>query len=50
MSQLASSLSERPKGTLPSPSLTNPRTSSQAHLAEDQQLNQCNPVHTFEVG
>jgi len=36
MSQLASSLSERPKGTLPSQPLMNSRTSIQAHLAEDQ--------------
>ena len=35
MSQLASSLCERPKGTLPSQSSINSRTSSQAHLAED---------------
>ena len=36
MSQLANSQSERPKGTLPSQPLTNPRNSNQVHLAEDQ--------------
>ena len=50
MNQLASSLSERPKGTLPSQSLTNARTSSQASLAEDQLSNQCNVVHILRSG
>ena len=44
ISQLASSLSERPKGTLPSQSLTNPKNSSQIFEA---QINQCNDVHTL---
>jgi len=35
MSQLASSLSKRPKGTLPNQSVINPRNSSQAHLVKD---------------
>jgi len=48
MSQLASSLSERSKNTLPNQPLTNPWTSSQAYLAGDQQLNQCNIVHTLK--
>ena len=47
MSQLANSLSERPKETLPSQPMTNPRNSSKAHLAKDEQLNQCNVVHTL---
>ena len=50
MSQLASSPSKRPKGTLPNQPLMNPKTSSQAHLAKDQQLNQCNVVHTLRSG
>jgi len=50
MSQLSSSLSERPKGILSSQSLTNPRYSSQSHLAHDEQLNQCNVVHILRLG
>jgi len=47
MSQLVDSQSERAKGTLPSQPLTNRRNSNQAHLAKDQQINQCNVVHTL---
>ena len=50
MSQLTSSLSERPKKTLPSQPLINPRNFSQAHLAQDEQLNQCNVVYTLRSG
>jgi len=50
ISQLASSLSERLKETLPSQPLTNTRNSSQAHGAQDQQINQCNIVHTLRSG
>jgi len=50
MSQLANSKSERPKGTLPSQPLVNTRNSTQVHLAEDQQFNQCNVVHTLRSG
>ena len=42
MSQLATPQNERQKGTLPSQLIMNPRNSQQAHLAEDQSLNQCN--------
>ena len=49
-SQLANSQSERPKGTLPSQPLANPKNSTQVHLAEDQSLNQCNVVHTLRSG
>jgi len=47
MSQLANPQNERQKGTLPSQPIMNPRNSHQAHLAEDQSLNQCNVVHTI---
>ena len=50
MSQLAISQNEKLKGTLPSQPLTNPKNSYQAHLAEDQSLNQCNIVHTLRSG
>ena len=50
MSELASSLSQRPKRTLPSQLLTNPKNSSQAHLAQEEQLNQYNVVHTLRLG
>ena len=39
MSQLASSINERPKKTLPSQLVANPRNSSQAHMAEEDQMN-----------
>ena len=47
MSQLASSLSERPKGTLPSQPLANSKSSSQAYKVQDPQINQYNVVHTL---
>ena len=47
MSQLANSQNERQKGTLPSQPIMNPMNSQQAHLIEDQSLNQCNAVHTL---
>ena len=47
MSQLASSLSERPKGTLPSQPLVNPKNFSQAYEVQDSQINQCNVIHTL---
>jgi len=47
ISQLASSLSERPKVTLPSQPLANPKNSSQIFEA---QINQCNVVHTLRSG
>jgi len=50
MSQLANPQHERQKGTLPSQPIMNPRNSQQAHLAEDQSLNQYNVVHTFRSG
>jgi len=39
MSQLASSLYKRTKGTLPSQPLTNIKNSTQAHLAQEDQMN-----------
>ena len=50
MSQLAGSLSEKPKGTLPSQLVSNPRNSSQAHLAEENHMSQCNAIHTLRSG
>jgi len=50
MSQLANSVSERPKETLPSQPLTNPKNSSQANVTQDQQLNQCNVVQILRSG
>ena len=50
MSQLADPQNERYKGTLPSQPIINPRNSQQAHLSEDQSLNQCNAVHTLRSG
>ena len=47
MSQLASSLSERPKKILPSQLLIDSKNLSEAHVAQDQQINQCNVVHTL---
>ena len=44
ISQLSSSLSERPKGTLPSQLLSNPKNSSQIFEAQDSQINQCKPI------
>ena len=50
MSRLASSLSERPKSTLPSQPLVNPKKSNQAYEIQDPQINQCNVVHTLRSG
>jgi len=50
MSQLASSLSKSPKGTLPRQSLVNPKTSNQAYEIQDPSINQCNVVHTLRSG
>jgi len=50
MSQLANPQNERLKGSLPSQPVMNLRNSQQAHLAEDQPLNQCNVVHTLRSG
>ena len=46
MSQLANSLRERPKGTLPSQPLVNPKNFNQAYEIQDPQINQCNIIHT----
>jgi len=46
MSQSDNPQNERKKGTLSQP-IMNPRNSQQAHLAEDQSLNQCNAIHTL---
>jgi len=50
MSQLASPLSERPKRTLPCQPVANPRDSNQAHLAQEDQMNQYNLIHTLRSG
>ena len=50
MSQLVNPQNERQKGTLSGQPVMNPRNSQQAHLAEDQSLNQCNVVHTLRSG
>ena len=47
ISQLTSFKSESPKGTFPSQSVTNHRNSSQAHMAQEDTMNQCNVVHTL---
>ena len=39
MSQLGSSLSERPKGALPSQLLVNPKNFNQAYEVQDSQIN-----------
>jgi len=49
-SQLANSQNERLKGNLPSQPVTNLKNFQQAHLAEDQSLNQYNNVHTWRSG
>ena len=41
---------ERQKGTLPSQPFPNPRNSSQAHLAEENHMSQCNAIHTLRSG
>ena len=50
MSQLANSLSERPKGILPSQPLVNPNNFNQAYEIQDPSINQCNVVHTLQTG
>jgi len=50
MSQLSNPQNESQKGTLPSQPIMNPKNSQQAHLDEDQSLNQCNVVHTLRSG
>ena len=50
LSQLVGSLSKRPKGTLPSQPVANLRNSSQAHLAQEDQISQCNLIHTLRSG
>ena len=50
MSPLANSLSERPKGTLPCQSLTNPKNFNQASEVQDSQINQCNVIYTLRSG
>jgi len=50
MSQLASSRSERPKGTLPSQPLVHPKNSNQAYEIQDHSINQCNAIHTLRSG
>ena len=47
MSQFASTLSERSKGTLYSQPLVNPKTSNQAYEIQEPSINQCNTVHTL---
>ena len=44
VSQLASSPSERPKGTLPSQPLVKPKNSNQAYEIQDPSINQCNAI------
>ena len=39
-----------PKGTLPSQLVINPRNSSQAHMAEEDPMNQCKIVHILRLG
>ena len=50
MSQLASSKRERPKGTFSSQPITTPKNFSQAHVAQEDTMNQCNMVHTSRPG
>ena len=50
MSQLTSSINEMPKRTLPSQLATNPRNTSQAHMAQEDLTNQCNVVYTLWLG
>jgi len=45
LSQQANQISERPKGTLPSQALPNPKNFRQVNEAQDP--NQCNLVHTL---
>jgi len=48
VSQQANPISERPKGTLPSQPLSNPRNFRQVNEAQD--LDQCNVIHTLRSG
>jgi len=48
MNQLTSSKTERPKENLPSQLVTNPRNSSQIHVAQEDTMNQCNAVHMLQ--
>ena len=50
ISQLASSLNERQKGTLPSQPLPNPKNSFPVNEAEDVIPKQCNVVHILRSG
>ena len=50
MSQLTNTKSERSKRTLPSQLVSNPRNSSQDHVAQEDTMNQCNVVHTLQLG
>ena len=49
LSQQTNPLSEKSKETLPSQSLPNPRNFRQTSEAQDQQPNQCNVVHIFQL-
>ena len=48
--QLANSLNERQKGTLPSQPLPNPKNPFTIHEAEDISTKQCNTVHILRFG
>ena len=48
VSPQADLISERPKGTLPSQSLSNPRNFRQVNEAQDP--NQCNVIHILRSG
>ena len=48
--QLASSLNERQKGTLPSQPVPNPKNPFPIHEAEDIGPSQCNTVHILRSG
>jgi len=50
LSQLISFKSEGLKGTLPSQPIANCRNSSQAHVAQEDTMNQCNVVHMLRLG
>ena len=50
MSQLTNSKSERPEETLPSQPVTKPINSSQAYVAQEDTMNQCNGVHMLRSG
>ena len=48
--QLANSLNERQKGTLPSQPLPNPKNLFPIHEAEDIISKQCNTIHILRSG